>query len=62
MGGFFSAFNGAGSQWLASAGSLKYKQWKWLRGDCLESAPANQPTHEELRAESEEPKQRLKSS
>jgi hypothetical protein len=52
----------AGSQWLASAGSLNSKQWKWFLGDHLESVPANQSTHEELSAENKEPRQRLKSS
>jgi len=39
----------AGSQWLASAGSLKYKQWWWRLGDRLESVPANQLTNVELK-------------
>jgi hypothetical protein len=39
----------AGTQWLASAGSLNIKSWKWLRGEYLESVPANLPTHEELK-------------
>jgi hypothetical protein len=37
----------AGSQWLASAGSLINKQWMWCLGDHLESGPANQSNHEE---------------
>jgi len=37
----------AGSQWLASAGSLNIKRWKLFLGDRLESVPANQPTMSE---------------
>jgi hypothetical protein len=39
----------AGSQWLASAGSLKTKQWMWCLGIRFESVPTNHPTHEELK-------------
>jgi hypothetical protein len=39
----------AGGQLLASAGSLNSKQWMWCLGVHLESAPANQTTHEEPR-------------
>jgi hypothetical protein len=39
----------AGSQWLASASSLKAKQRMWFLGNRFESAPANQPNHEELK-------------
>ena len=39
----------AGSQRLASAGSLKPKQWMWCLGYHLESGPANQSAHEELK-------------
>jgi hypothetical protein len=34
---------------MASAGSLIIWQWQWSRGDRLESAPTNQPNHEELK-------------
>ena len=39
----------AGSQRLASAGSLINKQWMWFLGVRFESGPANQSTHEELK-------------
>ena len=34
---------------MDSAGSLIIWQWQWSRGDRLESAPTNQPNHEELK-------------
>jgi hypothetical protein len=40
---------GAGSLLVASAGSLINRQWKWSRGDRLESAPTNPPTSKELK-------------
>jgi hypothetical protein len=51
---FINVVNGlffavAGSQWLASAGSLKTKQWMWCLGIHVESVPANQTTQEELK-------------
>ena len=39
----------AGSLYVASAGSLITKQWKWCLGDRFESVPTNPPTNEVLK-------------